>query len=144
MRQEDRHHKKDEKHQKEVGKKMLKVKDIMNTHPVTITKEINMYEAAKLMSGKKLGSLVVVEGNVAIGIITERDILNRLVAKNSRPEDVKVEEIMTTDFYSITSDRTVVEANKIMSVKDIRRLPVIEDDKLIGMISATDLLRQGL
>lgn len=123
---------------------MLKVGELMNKTPITITKQTNMFEAAKLMSEKNLGSLMVVEGKKPIGIITERDILNRLVAKNNLPSDVKADEIMTRDFFSITKDRTVVEANKIMSVKDIRRLPVMEGEELIGMISATDLLRQGL
>ncbi len=95
--------------------------------------------AAERMNDDRIGSLVVMQGSTLIGIITERDILTRIVADQRDPSTTAVSSVMTADPLSCPPKTTVGEAREIMRRERIRHLPVCEDDKLIGMISIGDL-----
>ena len=116
---------------------MPNVKDFMTKEVVTIQSSKSIQEAAELMSSKEVGDLVVTDGEKPIGIITERDFVRRVVAKR-QPLNAKVSEIMTKPLIVIDQDSSLKEAARIMLNKKIRRLPVIKDNKLIGIITATD------
>ena len=97
-------------------------------------------DAAKIMNQKKIGAVVVTDGDRVIGIFTERDILNRVVAAGKDPKVTPIGEVMTSPMACCRRDTRIAECKTVMSQKRIRHLPVVEDGKLYGMISAGDIL----
>jgi CBS domain-containing protein len=104
-----------------------------------IAPDETVLKAAERMNDDRIGSLVVMQGSSLIGIITERDILTRIVAERRDPASTVVSTVMTPDPLSAPPTATVGEAREIMRRERIRHLPVCEDDKLLGMISIGDL-----
>jgi CBS domain-containing protein len=119
---------------------MPKVKDIMTKNVVSIGVDSSVFEAAELMCSSQLGCLVVVEGEVPVGIVTERDIVRRVVAKRL-PLDTKVSEVMSKSLITVDPDASLKEAARLMSSNMIRRLPVSKDNKLVGIVVAADFVR---
>ncbi len=113
----------------------------MTSAPVTIAAEATAAEAASIMRDKDIGSLVVVERGEPIGIITERDLVTKVAASDTQPSRVRVREIMTSPIVAIHPHEEVAEAAKIMSQRKIRRLPVVQEGKLVGIITENDLIR---
>jgi len=120
---------------------MPSVKDLMTKNPITIDLNNTVFDAAKLMSEKMIGCLVVMDGEVPIGIVTERDFVRKVVAKNL-PLDVQISEIMSKPLISIDPDSSIREAARLMSKNKIRRLPVVKENKLVGIIVVSDFARQ--
>ena len=120
----------------------LKVENIMNTKVYTTTKDNNVQEVAILMEANKVSSIIVMENKHPIGIITERDIIHRVVTKNVIPSQIKCEEVMTTPLITCFPDLELVKGIERMTANNIKRLVVKSDDNiLIGVISMTDILR---
>jgi len=119
---------------------MTAVKDIMTKNVITIDVGKTVFEAAQLMSEKSIGCLVVTDGGVPTGIVTERDFVKRIVAQHAS-FSVKVAEIMSRSLVTVDPDASVKEAARLMSDNKIRRLPVLKGNKLVGIIVATDLVR---
>ncbi len=107
---------------------------------VTIAKDAHVLEAAKKMNEHHIGAVIVVDGQQVVGIFTERDILNRIVAAQRSAGETKVGEVMTSPMACCTRDTEVAECKAVMTERKIRHLPVVEDGKLYGMISAGDVL----
>ncbi len=118
----------------------IKVSDIMRRDVVTCNIEDSLDIVSKKMSEKNIGSIIVMENNKPIGIITERDICYKAVAQNLKPSDVKAGDIMSSPLISIKPLDSIYEAIRIMKEKNIRRLPVIENDELKGIITERDIL----
>jgi len=119
---------------------MPAVKDIMTKEVVTIDNSKTVFEAAELMSTKSVGCLIVVIQAFPVGIITERDIVRRIVAKRSSI-DTKVTEVMTKTLITVEPDTSLKEAARVMSNNKIRRLPVLKNNKLVGIVVASDFVR---
>jgi CBS domain-containing protein len=119
----------------------LPVRDAIVRPPVTIDPSMNVAESAKLMRAVDVGSLMVVEKGKIIGIITEGDILNKVVAKDKKPSEIKVRDVMSRPVVCIEPDMDIVEAAKKMAKLKIRRLPVIEKGEIIGIVSERDIIR---
>ena len=119
----------------------IPVVEIMTPTPITIPLNATAAEAANKMRDKDIGSLVVVENDKPIGIVTERDFVTKVAASNQQPSRVFVKDIMTSPIVAIPPNTEVAEAAKLMSERKIRRLPVIEEGKLIGMLTENDILR---
>lgn len=119
---------------------MPSVKDIMTKDVATIEAGKTVFEAAELMSSKNLGCLIVVIKAFPVGIITERDIVRRIVAKRA-PLDQKLTEVMTKTLITVDPDASLKEAARIMSTNKIHRMPVIKQNKLVGIIAASDFVR---
>ncbi len=119
---------------------MPQVKDIMTKEVVTIESNKSVFEAAGLMSEKGLGCLIVVIKGFPVGIITERDIVRRIVAKHNSL-DAKVSEVMTKTLITVDPDTSLREAARVMSANKIRRLPVLKQNKLVGIVVASDFVR---
>jgi CBS domain-containing protein len=119
---------------------MAKVKDLMTKNVITIDAQKTVFEAAQLMSDKGVGDLVVCEDNSPKGIVTERDFVRRVVAKR-RPLDTKVSEIMSQPLITIDPDALVKVAAREMANNRIRRLPVLSENELVGIIAASDFAR---
>ena len=119
----------------------LTVRDIMTTDVVTISETATVREAAKLMSEKGVGCLIVLRDGEPVGILTERDILVRVVAEGKNPDAVEVGWVMSTPIIKGRPDMTLEEAAKFMTSKKIKKLPIFEGGKLVGIITLTDLVR---
>ena len=121
---------------------MPTVKDIMTKDVVSMGVDNSVFEAAELMSSNQVGCLVIMDGEVPMGIVTERDIVRRVVAKKL-PMDTKVSEIMSSSLITIDPDASLKEAARLMSSNKIRRLPVLKQNRLVGIVVATDFVRNA-
>ncbi|OGT50922.1 MAG: hypothetical protein A3E84_03710 [Gammaproteobacteria bacterium RIFCSPHIGHO2_12_FULL_42_13] len=108
------------------------------------TKDATVYECAKRMKDLGVGALMVLHGEKLIGLISERDIIHKLVSEKREIHDIKVEEIMTQDPLTVLPTTTVAEAMRIVTDKRFRHLPVVEKGKLLGIISIGDLTRWAM
>ena len=117
------------------------VKEAMKTKLAIVKPTTTVLEAAKLMKKRKLGNVLVVEKKQPIGILTESDILKKVVAEGKNAEDVKVKDVMSTPVIIIDPYCTLEDAMKIMGKCNVRRLPVIENNELIGIITQKDISR---
>jgi len=123
-----------------LGTKMM-VRDVMSSPVVTIDEDEAVNEAAGSMDMHDLGAVIVQnKACKSIGIITERDIVIRVVAKNLKPDTVKAKEIMTTPLVTIEPEASISDAARRMNRLDIRRLGVIYKGNLVGIISSKDVL----
>ena len=116
------------------------VKDIMSKDVVTISEEVKVAEAAKIMGKKHIGSLVVERGEKPWGIFTERDLLSRFLGIDGKIAPVRVKEGMSAPLITIPSDITVKEAAKTMMIKK-GRLVVYQDEQLVGIVTTSDLVK---
>ena len=119
---------------------MSLVKDIMTRYVITIDANDCVFEATKLMESNHVGCLVVVKDNKPVGMLTERDFVRKVLAKNL-PSQTKLSEIMTTPLITIDCDASLKEASALMTDNKIRRLAVTKDDTLIGIVVAADFVR---
>lgn len=119
---------------------MPKVKDLMTKDVLTVDVNKTIVEAAVLMSQSDVGDLVVVENNTPVGIVTERDFVRRVLAVG-KSTSTKVSEIMSTPLRVIDPEAPIKEAARRMVNKGIRRLVVIKDNKLVGIVTTTDFAR---
>jgi len=120
---------------------MTSVKDLMTKEVITIDLHKTVVDAAALMNEKRKGCLVVTDGEVPIGIVTERDFVRRVVAKKL-PLDTAISEIMSKPLIAIDPDSSIREAARLMIKDKIRRLPVTKENKLVGIIVISDFARQ--
>lgn len=123
---------------------MRSVKDILRekgTQVYAISPDAKVYEALQLMADKNVGALMVMEGDRAVGLISERDYARKIVLKGKFSKDVPVHEIMTADIVRISPDRDVENCMELMTDKRVRHLPVFENDRLIGIISIGDIVK---
>jgi len=120
--------------------KML-VKDVMSSPVFTVNEDETANKAADMMAKDDLGCVIVTnKAGKSIGIITERDLVIRVVAKNLRPDTMKAKDIMTTPLVTIEPDATISDAARRMTRLDIRRLGVMYKGSLVGIISSKDVL----
>jgi len=119
----------------------IPVLEIMTHKPVTIAAGATVVEAAKVMREKNIGSLVVVDRGTPTGIVTERDLVTKVAALDLQPSRVFVKDIMTSPVVAVPPHEEVAEAAKLMSQRKIRRLPVVEEGKLVGMVTENDIIR---
>ena len=117
------------------------VKEAMKYNPVVITPMISVLEAAQIMKKNKINDVIVVENKQPVGILTESDILKKVVAENKKPSDVLVDDIMSCPVIVVDPYVPLEEALKTMGKCNIRRLPVIENNELVGVISHKDISR---
>lgn len=119
---------------------MRYVRDIMNTDVVSLTPKTSVHEAAKTMASKNISCVVVTARNKPVGIMTERDLLRKVVAKDKSAKDLTVEDIMTKDPTTVKPDTSIVDAARMMKRNKFRRFPIIEKGVLVGIITETDIL----
>ncbi|UCE95843.1 MAG: CBS domain-containing protein [Candidatus Bathyarchaeota archaeon] len=118
---------------------MLKVEDVMVTNVVTIDVDVNVRKAAQRMNAHEIGCLVVLEKGHFAGILTERDVLTRVVAKARNPEEAFVSQVMSRPLTTVNPELSLEEAVKLMLKKRIKKLPVVRAEKLVGLITMTNI-----
>ncbi len=107
----------------------------------SIRADQTVYEAITEMDAQNVGGLIVKDGEQVVGIITERDYLRKVILRGRSSKETAVDSIMTRDLMSITPERTVAEAMKLMTEKRCRHLPVFKDGQLDGILSIGDLVK---
>jgi len=107
----------------------------------TTTPDTSVYDALLVMADKDIGALLVMENDKMVGILSERDYARKVILQGRASKSTKVSEIMTRDVLTIHPDQTVEEAMEIMSRKHIRHLPVVDEKRVIGVISVMDTNR---
>ncbi|MHB8076963.1 MAG: CBS domain-containing protein [Desulfosporosinus fructosivorans] len=117
----------------------MKVRDIMTSSVDWVTPDTTVVKVAQLMKKDDVGSIPICQDNNLIGIITDRDIVLKVVAAGGNTNNVSCKDIMSKDIISVTADQDVHEAANMMSKYQVRRLPVIENGKLVGIVAIGDL-----
>ncbi|MCD6021125.1 MAG: hrp [Actinomycetia bacterium] len=115
------------------------VKEIMTAQPVTLDRDATIAAAAKLMRDRGIGDVIVVDGEDAQGIVTDRDIVIRGVAEGADPDTTRLGQVMSGDLTSVAPDDPVERAIELVRGKAIRRVAVLEGGKPVGIISIGDL-----
>lgn len=119
----------------------ITVKDIMTKSIISVDATLTVNEAAKMMEDAKVGAVIVMENNTPVGIVTDRDFAVKIVA-HAYQITTPVKQIMSSPLIATSPDETVLMAADLMYSRDIRKLPVIDNDQVVGMITATDLVKQ--
>ncbi|MEM3421116.1 MAG: CBS domain-containing protein [Candidatus Hadarchaeum sp.] len=120
-------------------KRVIPVSEAMRTEVLTVPRGTNVARAAKLMASKDVGSIVVVDGKKPVGILTEKDLLMKVVSEDLKPSKIRVGKIMSAPLITIGPDVDIVEAAKIMASHKIRRIPVVKNGKLVGIVTSSDI-----
>ena len=119
---------------------MTTVKSLMTKRVLTIESKETVLEGAKLMSQKEVGDLIVVDNEMPVGIVTERDFVRRIMARG-KAFDTKISDVMSSPLVTISPDASVKGAARKMVKHRIRRLPVLNEHKLVGIIVVSDFAR---
>jgi CBS domain-containing protein len=107
----------------------------------TIPPDAKVYDAIHLMAEKNVGALPVMEGLTLVGILSERDYMSKVMLKGKSSKETPVSDIMTREVVTVTPDQNVSECMRIITEHRIRHLPVVEGDKLLGIVSIGDLVK---
>ena len=116
----------------------MNIRDVMTPNPRTVTPDDTIQNAARIMRDEDTGAIPVVENGRPVGMVTDRDIVVRSVADGGQVNR-SVRDIVTTGVVCVTPDMSTREANELMSEHQVRRLPVVENDQLVGIVSLGDL-----
>lgn len=118
----------------------IPVREVMTRPVITADVDIDVLTAAKRMALANVGCLIVVSGDKPIGILTERDLVKKVVAKATDPQTVKVEDVMSSPLVTISPEASLRDAASLMLKSRIKRLPVTSNGRLVGIITDTDLV----
>ena len=117
----------------------LRVEDVMVQDVITTTADAKVAQAVELMTRHEIGCLIVVDEEKPVGILTERDMLNRVLRARARPDDMDVSEIMSSPLVFAHSKMNIEDAVELMFKRGIKKLPVVEHERLLGLVTLTDL-----
>jgi CBS domain-containing protein len=119
-----------------------KVNEVMSASPIGLEDTATLSDAARAMRDGDFGSVVVLKGGSVCGVVTDRDIVIRAVAEGKDPKSVKLGEICSGDVVTIGPDQSVDDAAELMRDKAVRRVPVIDKGRLVGIVSLGDLAKE--
>ncbi|MEA3487954.1 MAG: CBS domain-containing protein [Euryarchaeota archaeon] len=119
---------------------LLEVKDVMTYPAITEDEDVSIAAISKCMKMSGLGSVVITKSGNPVGVVTDRDIVLKVMMKNRNPDTVKAKEIMTSPVVTIDVDASLMGACKILTEKGIRRLLVIDDGELVGIVNLRNIL----
>lgn len=120
---------------------MKTVREIMSTDVVHLSPQDNIYEAAAIMKDRNIGMIPVIENGALTGVVTDRDLVLRGVAER-KPNSSSIRDVMSDKLVYGTPDMSVEEAAQIMAEAQVRRLPILENDQLVGVVSIGDVALQ--
>jgi CBS domain-containing protein len=123
------------------GDVSLRVEDVMVKEVITVDEDFTVKEAAEIMNKFEIGCVIGVRKGKAMGILTERDVLKRVVAEGKDPGKTKVKEAMTSPLVIAEPSMDLAEAVKLMFQMKIKKLPVVDGKRLVGLVSLTDIAR---
>lgn len=115
-------------------------RDIMNSDVISMSQGKTVYDAAVQMAAKNISCIVITERKKPIGILTERDLLRKVVAKDKSAKDLALKDVMTKNPVTVKPETSIVDAARMMKKNKFRRFPIIEKGVLVGIITETDIL----
>jgi len=121
----------------------MTIRDLMTPDPATCTPDAGLEEVARMMRDHDTGVIPVVEGGRPVGVVTDRDMVVRLVAEGTCPLESKARDAMSPDVLAVRPGDQLDEAARLMKENQVRRLLVTEDDRLVGVLSQADLARRA-
>jgi CBS domain-containing protein len=121
---------------------MILVRDAMTKNPRVVRRDSSVQEVVATMNKFDISSVIVVQEERPVGIITHKDIMLKIVQPRIPPDAVTAREIMSTPITTINEDASIDEAVRLMAKKNIKKLPVVTDHKLVGIITSMDLVRE--
>jgi CBS domain-containing protein len=126
---------------KEIGgmKMSQTIRDIMSSDVASVTTLDSVIKAAQIMNTYNVGSVPVTDNGKIVGMLTDRDIVLRSVASGGNLDNIQVKQVMTTNIVTATADMDIHQAVDLMASKQIRRIPVVDNDQLIGIVSLGDM-----
>jgi CBS domain-containing protein len=120
-----------------------KVADVMTQRPRAVTPQTPLNEVAEVMETEDVGAVPLVEGDRLVGIVTDRDIVVRAIAKGKDPRGMPASEVSSRELVTVSPDDDLSEALNVMAQYQVRRLAVTEDERLVGVVSQADVALQG-
>ena len=111
------------------------------SHVHTVARDATVYEAIAMMDARRVGALLVMEGERLLGILSERDYTRKVILRGRASRETRVDEIMTEDVITVNADTTLGECLQLVTDRGIRHLPVTDGDRVIGLVSIGDLVR---
>ncbi len=120
---------------------MMRVQQLMTTKVATISRDSMVTEAGKIMKENGCGSIVIIDNDEPVGILTETDLLKKVIAEGKHPSETPVREVMTPNLITAQPTDSIAETSRRMSLAKIRRIVIVENGKLQGVVSTTDLRR---
>ena len=121
-----------------------KIRDVMTSNPKSVEPSTPVQEVARLMRDQDVGPIPIVENGSVTGIVTDRDIVLKVVAEGKDPSSATVKEIASRDLITVDPEQTLDEALRLMAKHQVRRLPVCEEDgRLVGIVAQADIARTG-
>jgi len=119
----------------------MSVRDVMTKEPRVVRRDTSVQEVVATMSKYDISSVIVVQEKRPVGLITHKDIISKIVQTRIPPDAVKAIEVMTTPVVTISEDASIEEAARVMSKKHIKKLVIVRDGELVGIITSSDLVR---
>jgi CBS domain-containing protein len=119
----------------------MKIEEIMVKNVITLQRDLSALDAVKIMNKNRIGCLIVVDNGQIAGILTERDMLERVLEECKDPKETRVSEIMTEDVMVGKPDMELVEATRLLFEKKVKKLPIVEGNRLVGLVTLTDIAR---
>jgi CBS domain-containing protein len=119
-----------------------KVQDLMTSDPATITPDASVREAARLMMQNDVGPLPVVEGGKLVGIVTDRDLVVRVLADGRDPDATQLREAFSPNPITVSPEDDLETALALLAENQVRRVPVVEDERLVGIVAQADIARE--
>ena len=119
------------------------IHDLMSSNPCAIEADKPVAYAAKMMKQEDVGLAPIVEGDRLVGTLTDRDIVLRVVAEGKDPQTVTAREVASTDLVTIDPQQDLDEALRLMASNQVRRLPVVEEGRLVGVLAQADVAREA-
>ncbi len=120
---------------------MGSIRDVMTSNPTSCEPTTSVVDAAKVMAREDVGPVPVVEGGRVVGIVTDRDLVVRVLAEGRDPNSTTLQEIVSSDLVTVQPDTDLSEALQLMAQNQVRRLPVVEGDQLVGIVAQADVAR---
>ena len=121
---------------------MAQIRDIMTSSPTTVETSTTVAEAAKIMASEDVGPLPVVDGGRLVGIVTDRDLVVRVLAEDRDPKSTNVGDVASSELVTVAPDTALDEALRKMASAQVRRLPVVEGGRVVGIVAQADVARQ--
>ena len=120
---------------------MGSIRDVMTSNPTSCEPSTTVVDAAKVMAQEDVGPVPIVEGGRVVGIVTDRDLVVRVLAEGRDPSSTTIGEIASADLVTVQPDSDLNEALNLMAQNQVRRLPVVEGDQLVGIVAQADVAR---
>lgn len=122
---------------------MTQIRDLMTENPSSCERGTPVAEAAKVMARENVGSVPVVEGGRLVGVVTDRDLVVRLLAEGRDPQSTTVDEIASSEPVTLSPDDGLDQALQLLARHQVRRLPVVEGERLVGIVAQADIARHA-